>query len=360
LAEKIKFKNTVQNNFYPVLKQRIDKYFEDNKIEKRADYRMVVKTIAMLTMYFVPYLLILNNQNSLWLNIAYAFVMGVGLAGIGLSVMHDANHHSYSKSSAVNNLLGFTLNLIGGNAYTWKVQHNVLHHTYTNIHGQDEDLDAGIVVRFTEDAPYRKMHKYQHYYAFFLYGLITLSWLVIKDFRKLYSYHKRGIKIGNANTSKELAIIIFSRIFYIFYMIIIPIVFFKVIWWHYLIGFFVMHFVASFILSTIFQPAHVVEDAAFPKPDENNVIHEHWAIHELRTTANFANKNVLLNWYAGGLNFQIEHHLFPAICHVHYKAIAPIVKQTAMEHGLPYIEYKTYRNAVYSHFQMLKKLSVAA
>lgn len=360
MSEKIKFRNPTQNNFYPVLKQRIDQYFEENKINKRADYRMVFKTIMMLAMYFVPYFLILHNPTSIWLNLGYAVIMGIGIAGIGLSIMHDANHQSYSKHSIINNILGYTLNLIGGNAYTWKVQHNVLHHTYTNIHGHDEDLDAGIVVRFTEEAPHRKFHKFQHYYAFFLYGLVTISWLVIKDFKKLYAYHKRGVKIGNTSTMKELSIIVMSRLVYVFYMVVVPIAFFHIIWWHYLIGFLVMHFVAGFILSTIFQPAHVVEDAQFPKPDENNVIHEHWAIHELKTTANFANNNYILNWYAGGLNFQIEHHLFPTICHIHYKAIAPIVKQTAIEHGLPYIEYETYVGAVYSHYKMLKKLSVAA
>lgn len=318
---------------------------------------MVFKTTCMLLIYFVPFLSILFFSLPFMLELALAIIWGFGLAGIGLSVMHDANHQAYSHNNWVNKILGYTLNLVGGNAYTWKVQHNLLHHTYTNIHGHDEDLDAGIVVRFSREAEFKPWHKYQHYYAFVVYSLVTISWVLIKDLKKLLNYHKENIYYGSTTTARELGVVIFSKVAYITYTVVIPLLFFDVIWWQYLICFLCMHLVAGFILSMIFQPAHVVSEASFPTPNDNNEIENAFAVHELFTTANFAKNNRLLNWYAGGLNFQIEHHLFPTICHIHYKAIAPIVKQTAMEFGLPYHEFDTFTDAVRSHYNVLKDLA---
>jgi linoleoyl-CoA desaturase len=358
LSEKIKFRNPTQNNFYPVLKQRIDQYFEENKINKRADYRMVFKTIMMLAMYFVPYFLILHNPTSIWLNLGYAVIMGIGIAGIGLSIMHDANHQSYSKHSIINNILGYTLNLIGGNAYTWKVQHNVLHHTYTNIHGHDEDLDAGIVVRFTEEAPHRKFHKFQHYYSVFLYGLLTFNWSLTTDFKQMNEYLKRNLSYGEAKNPKILwTTLVITKVIYFAVWIVIPMVL-GISWWKVLIGFFIMHYTAGLILSIVFQLAHITNETTNPHPDENGEMESTWAIHQLFTTVNFAPKNFIVNWYTGGLNHQIEHHLFPNISHVHYGKIAKFVKETAQECNLPYYEYKTMRSAVIAHFKHLKELGM--
>ncbi|HXP51255.1 MAG TPA: fatty acid desaturase, partial [Bacteroidia bacterium] len=129
-------------------------------------------------------------------------------------------------------------------------------------------------------------------------------------------------------------------------------------WWQVLLGFFIMHWVAGCILSTVFQMAHVVEGAEQPMPDKTGIIHQDWAIHELHTTSDFARGNKFLNWYVGGLNFQIEHHLFPQISHVHYKNIAPIVEQTAKEFGLNYNLKPTFRSALASHIRRLKELGI--
>jgi linoleoyl-CoA desaturase len=360
LNTKIKFKNKNESysQFFPLLKKRVDSYFTENNIDKKANSSMVIKTIAMLLMYFIPFICILVFSLPFYVNLGLAIIWGFGLAGIGLSVMHDANHQAYSHNALVNKILGYTLNMVGGNAYTWQVQHNVLHHTYTNIHGHDEDLDAGIVVRFSKGAAHKSWHKFQHYYAFALYSLVTISWVVIKDLKKLMKYDRENIYYGQTTTAKELSIIIFSKLAYLAYTVAIPLMFFDVIWWQYLLCFLTMHLVAGVILSLIFQPAHVVGEADFPMPNDANEIENAWAVHELLTTANFARKNKILNWYAGGLNFQIEHHLFPTICHIHYEALAPIVKQTAEEFGLPYNEFDTFSAAIASHYHVLKELSV--
>jgi linoleoyl-CoA desaturase len=129
-------------------------------------------------------------------------------------------------------------------------------------------------------------------------------------------------------------------------------------WWKVLVGFFVMHYTAGLILSIVFQLAHVVKETTNPVPNENGEIENTWAIHQLFTTTNFAPKNWIINWYTGGLNHQIEHHIFPNISHVHYGKISKIVKETAKECNLPYYEYKTFRSAVIAHFKHLKELGM--
>ena len=81
-----------------------------------------------------------------------------------------------------------------------------------------------------------------------------------------------------------------------------------------------------------------------------------WAIHQLKTTVNFGAKSKIINWYTGGLNHQVEHHIFPHISHIHYGKISKIVRDTAKEFNLPYKEYKTTRKAIAAHFKFLKEM----
>jgi len=353
----VKFRNINNSQFFPTLKKRVDTYFEDKNVSRKGNSAMVAKTILLLLMYFGPYALIMSNMFAPWQMLLLALLMGVTISGIGLAIMHDANHGAYSSNSNVNSILGFTLNLVGGNSFIWKLQHNILHHTYTNIYGIDEDLDAGIVVRFSPDAKRRTFHKLQYIYAFFLYGLVTLSWIFIKDYKKYIAYSKRGLIERNGSTNrKEFIILAISKIVCYIYMIILPLMYLDVTVGQFILGFFVMHFVAGAILSTVFQLAHTVGEVDFPIPNDSSEIENAWAIHQMETTANFANNNSLLTWYVGGLNFQIEHHLFPKVCHVHYKALSKIVKETAKEFNVPYHVQPTVMSAMVSHAKWLKGL----
>jgi linoleoyl-CoA desaturase len=286
-----------------------------------------------------------------------ALLMSLGLGGIGLSVMHDANHGAYSKQMWLNTTVGYSLNLIGATAFNWKMQHNVLHHTYTNVHGEDEDIISRGVLRLEPHAKWRMLYKFQHIYAWFLYGFMTLSWMFVKDFARLVKYQNNGLaKRHNASMLKEWIILIATKSFYAGYIFLIPLLFTELSWWQILLGIFFMHYVAGFILSIIFQPAHIIDGSAFPLPDENHVLENNWAVHQLLTTTNFGHNNSWFSWYIGGLNFQIEHHLFPSVCHVHYRKIASIVKSTAHEFGLPYHSSTSFWNALRGHARLLKQL----
>ncbi|HTE31208.1 MAG TPA: fatty acid desaturase, partial [Chryseolinea sp.] len=196
-------------------------------------------------------------------------------------------------------------------------------------------------------------------YAWLVYGMMTLVWLTYKDFYRIVVYHKNGLaKKNNAHMGREWAILIGSKMLYVSYIFVIPVVFTALAWWQILLGIVIMQYIAGFLLAIIFQPAHVIEGTEYPLPDENQTLQNNWAIHQLLTTTNFGNKSRWFSWYVGGLNFQIEHHLFPNICHVHYRKISGIVQDTAKEFGLPYKSARTFIGALNSHARLLKQLGV--
>jgi linoleoyl-CoA desaturase len=353
--EKVKFVNTLKTNFYNTLKKNVDKYFTENNISKYANKEMIIKTIVMLSLYLLPYILIISIKNiPEILMLVLSIIMGIGLAGIGMNIMHDANHGAYSKSSFINKTLGYTLNLIGANAYTWRLKHNILHHTYTNINDIDEDIESYGTLRLSPYQKFKKIYKFQYLYAFWVYGAVTLEWCISRDFLAFKRYLNKGL-IEKNKVLPELSILIISKILYFFFIIALPIMILSLPWWKIIIGFVVLHFTSGIILATTFQLAHVVEKAIYPLPNKYGNIENEWAIHQLLTTSNFATNNKFLTWFLGGLTHQIEHHLFPHICHTHYYKISEIVRNTCKQFNLPYNEYKTFSSALNSHFELLKK-----
>lgn len=345
------------NEFFSALRQRVDKYFKENNIPQQANAGMVIKTIILLLAYLIPFIIFLIIPTPFWVSIVLWGIMGFALAGIGMSVMHDANHGAYSANGKINTILGHTLNLLGGSVFNWKLQHNILHHTYTNIVNVDDDIDDKLVMRFSPHTEVKWYHKFQWVYAFFFYGILTLYWVLLKDLIQFINYTKRGV---NPNTKAQNRItflkMTLQKVIYFTWILIIPIYVFHVPVAALICGFLLMHFIAGLVLTTIFQLAHTVEGTTYPRPDENNTVENNWAIHQMNTTVNFSRKSKWISWYVGGLNFQVEHHLFPRICHVHYPEIANIVKTTAEEYGVPYLENITFADAMRAHLTALRKL----
>ena len=349
---------TTYRDFVTTLNKRVSDYFKINNISRHANPEMVIKTIVMFSLYLIPYFLIVTSAvSNITGLIGLVVIMGFGLAGIGLSVMHDANHGAYSNKAWINTFIGYSLNFVGANVFNWKIQHNVLHHSYTNIHEEDEDISPRGVLRMSPHSKWNSIHRYQFIYAWLLYGLMTIVWMVAKDFIRMVRYYKNGLaKKQKANIVREWGILLGTKIFYVGYIFLIPLFVTSLTWWQILIGIFMMHYLAGFLLAIIFQPAHVIEGSAFPLPDENRIVENNWAVHQLLTTTNFGNGSRWFTWYVGGLNFQIEHHLFPSTCHVHYRKISGIVKETALEFGLPYKSVKTFFGALIGHAKLLKQL----
>jgi len=352
----VKFNQEGKTAFFTTLKSRIDQHFKENNISKNANATMVIKTIVMLGLYLGPFAYVIYFQPSWPLAMLLFTIMGLGLAGVGMCIMHDANHGSYSSNKKINTLLGHTLNLAGGSVCNWKIQHNILHHTYTNIAHMDDDIADKGVLRLNPHTPARGFLRFQYLYACAFYAILTLYWVVAKDFVQYRKYGRQGLYKGSATARAWFLVrILFDKAAYLALFIALP------IWMGVpvgllVVGFLLMHFTSGLILTLIFQMAHTVEGTKHPLPDEHGTIENAWAIHQMETTTNFSMNNPFLTFYLGGLNYQVEHHLFPNICHVHYPALSPIVRQTAAEFGIPYLEKRTFMDGLRSHFNLLRNL----
>lgn len=353
----VKFNMKDRPEFFKELHKRINIYFKDNNLSRFGNWNMRIKTVVMICLYFTPLILLLTGVVASWWGALLMWtIMGLGMAGIGLSVMHDAIHGSYSSNKKVNTVVGYIIHFIGGYHTNWRIQHNVLHHSYTNVDGMDEDLETGIM-RFSPKQNHKWVHRFQIFYAPFLYGLLTMNWLVLKDPAQLVRYKRKDLLKGQGvNFGKAMIEVIFHKLWYFALMIVLPLLLIDLPWWQTVLGFLLMHFICGSILSYIFQLAHVIEETNFYKADPQGSVENNWAIHQMNTTANFANGSRWFTWLIGGLNFQIEHHLFPNICHVHYRRISKIVKETAKEFSVPYNEHKTFFGALKSHFKLLNGL----
>ncbi len=351
----LRFDNSIDRDFSQVLKTRVNVHFRENEISKSGNVRLYIKSITLIALFFTPLVLMLCQCiDFLPLYFLLWIIMGVAMAGIGMCIMHDAIHGAFSESPAINKILGLTLNLIGGNAFVWYMQHNVLHHTYPNVHETDDDLDIPVVLRMSPHQPRFWFHKYQHIYIWLLYAFATLFWVTSKDFVMLKKQNDRGLLKGKNEFSWRLLDIVFWKIIYFGYLLVLPIILLPIPTWIVVLMFVSMHLTGGILLSLIFQPAHVFQGSEFMEQNEGSV-NKSWSLYQMETTTNFG-LNKFLTWLAGGLNYQIEHHLFPHISHVHYPAIAPIVKETAEEFGMPYHQQKTLWGALSLHGRALRNL----
>ena len=351
-----KFRNTSKSTFHQELKKRVQEYFSENQIEQTGNFSLYFKAILMWSLYIALYVHLVFFTPHLALAAFECLIMGGLTAGIGFNVMHDGGHESFSNSKFWNKIAAFSVNGLGASMQMWKNKHNIIHHTYTNIDGVDDDIEIKPLLRMCPTQKKYKVHKFQHIYVWFLYSFLLIIWVFATDYQK---YFKK--KIGIVPIKKMSAFDHFAfwtaKVGYYFMMIALPIYMVGFVNW--LVGFLILSMFAGFVLSIVFQLAHTVEETAFPIPVENNDIENEWAIHQVQTTANFATKSKLISWLVGGLNFQIEHHLFPKISHVHYPEISKIIKSTCDEFDIKYIEYKRMRDAVISHTLHLKKMGAA-
>lgn len=338
------------------MRARVNASFKEAGISTKADHRLVLKVIVMLGLFLAPLAILLLVPMSAWMALPLVLLMGAGMAGVGMGVMHDGLHGASSTKPWVNDLLGGTMYVLGSDAFTWRIQHNGAHHTHTNVDGVDQDIDPPDLLRFSEHAPLWRVHRFQHVYSFFFYGLLTLVKLGNDFFSLARVARGHDPRYKGRHFALDLVVMVLVKSAHLFLFIGLPLLLTPFAWWQVLLAFVLMHFTCGVILGTVFQLAHVVEGAKQPQADPEGVIANDWTVHELLTTADFAPRSRWITWYTGGLNFQVEHHLFPAISHLHYPRIAPIVQRTAEEFGLPYNVKPTIGAALRSHVRRLHAL----
>lgn len=347
-----------KGDFHTVLKNRVNQYFAEQKRSMTGNFSILFKAVLFTLLYLAIYIHLVFFTPGVWIAIPECIFFGLLTAAIGFNVMHDGGHGSFSKYKFLNKAAGSSLNFLGGSAIMWNMKHNIIHHTYTNIDGVDDDIEARPWLRFASTQKKLKLHKFQQYYFWFLYALLHILWIFMTDYKK---YFQR--RIGSVQLRKMTPYEHFSfwaaKAIYAFMFVALPIMLLGFVPW--LVGFLTITMVTGFATSIVFQLAHTVEHTEFPMPNENTgKIESEWAVHQINTTANFATKNKTISWLLGGLNFQIEHHLFPRISHVHYPAISKIIKKTCGEYGINYIEFPKMRQAIVSHIHYLKRLGQLA
>ena len=347
-----KFNNT-DSTFFKHIKQSVDNYFQTNKIHRSGNGRLYFKSSIQVLSAVALYVVLVFFTPPTLITIGLCALLGFNLAIIGFNVMHEGGHQSFSKYPWINAVSAYFLNILGGVSYFWKVKHNINHHTYTNVEGMDSDIDVKPFMRLHAEQPWRSYHRYQHIYGLPLYSLSYLAWIFYEDFVKYFSKRVSASQESASLPLREHFIFWLTKAMYIVVYCVIPIIMTGFFSW--LIGFLVITLVCGLTTSTVFQLAHVVEGTHFHNAAAEKSERE-WAVHQVLSTSNFATRSRTLHWLLGGLNFQIEHHLFPRISHMHYPSISVLVKRACSEAGITYNEYSSMASALLSHLMHLKKL----
>lgn len=347
-------------NFLSVLRKNVNAYFADNQISPYGNFELYLKTGILTGFLVANYVLQISGfLSGFWLLFGSYFLQGIIFALIGFNVMHDGSHFCYSGNPMINKIMAYSLNFLGGNSSFWHHKHVVNHHTYTNLEGVDDDIDLKPFLRVHGGQKWLSMHRFQAFYALALYSLTYLFWIYYRDFKKYFTRKIAETTDMKPLSAKEHFIFWFSKIAHTGLFIVLPVLVVGPL--QALAGYLLLSLSCGITLAIVFQLAHIVEGASFPETSHDGYdIATEWSLHQINTTVNFHTGNRIVSWLLGGLNFQMVHHLFPRISHVHYPAIHKIVCETCKEHNVPFVEFKSLQSALFSHFRHLHQMGQAA
>ena len=352
LPQRIRFAHN--GAFHRELKKRVDEYFEATGYARRDLPRMVLKAAVIFAWFTATWVTLVFFTTSWWAALPLSVLMGLAVSGVGMGVQHDANHGATSRSGRINRVLGWSMDVVGASSHVWRTKHNTVHHTFTNVAGQDDDIDLGPLGRLAPGLPRRPMHRFQHIYMWVLYGLMLPKWVFYDDISSLRA-GKLGVHELARPTGTALYALLAGKLAFVSWSLLIPALFHPL--WVVLICFFITNFTVGLVLAVTFQLAHCVQEADFPMPGgPDGRMADDWAVHQLATTVDFSRHNPILTWYMGGLNFQAVHHLFPKTCHLHYPALSRILEVTSEKHGLRYRVHDSFWSGIRSHYRLLKQL----
>jgi linoleoyl-CoA desaturase len=343
-----------QNFFFNALKAKVDRYFSESRLDRTGENKLYFKSGIQVLSAVLIYIILVFINPPVWISLLLATLFGLNLAVLGFNVMHEGGHQSFSKYNWLNSVAAYFLNVLGGNTHFWKVKHNINHHTFTNIAGIDSDINVEPFMRLHPNQPLHGAHRYQHIYWFVLYGISYMAWVFYEDFVKYFSHKIAANSVPKSLPIKEQWVFWITKVSYVFFYLVLPII--MIGWLKALVGFVIVTFVCGLFISVVFQLAHVVEITDFPIESK---IEKEWAVYQIGTTSNFGTSSKLLFWLLGGLNFQVEHLLFPRVSHIHYPQISRLVKETCKEFNIVYHEYKSMAQAFVSHLVYLRKMGLS-
>jgi linoleoyl-CoA desaturase len=345
------------NGFYVELRRRVDEFFEQTGRRQRDCPQMYLKTAIILLSFVGLYVALVFVAVTWWQALGLAILLGLAMAAIGFNIEHDGGHQAYSNHTWINRLMAMTMDLLGASSYVWHWKHDVIHHTYVNITGHDVDIELGFVGRLSPHQRLLKFHRWQHLYLWPLYGLNVIKWQLYDDFRDVILGRIGSQRIPRPTLLGWVRFIGAKAVFFGM-AFVIPLM--RHHSWSFLLFYAVTVVTAGVVVSVVFQLAHCVEEAEFSLPQKDSgAIENAWAIHQVETTVDFARRSKLQTWLLGGLNFQVEHHLFPRLCHVNYPLISKLVEETCREYGVKYRQHPTFRLGLLSHFRWLRRMGTA-
>jgi linoleoyl-CoA desaturase len=356
-ADSGRLKFTDSDGFLQELRGRVDRYFRSTGRRPRDCPKMYLKTAIVMIWFAASYGLLVFGAGAWWTALPLAVSLGLSLAAVGFNIQHDGAHQAYSRRLWVNKLMAMTADLIGASSYLWRWKHNVFHHTYVNVAGHDTDIDVGRFARLSPHAPRLRWHRWQQFYLWPLYGLMAARWHLFGDFHEVIAGKMGPHRIPRPR-GWDLAVFLGGKLISLTIAFVIPLCWHPI--WEVALFYLIVTGVMGIVLAVVFQLAHCVGEAEYPLPAANTLrMEQAWDVHQVQTTVDFARKSWILCWLLGGLNFQIEHHLFPRICHVHYPALSKIVEEACHEFGVRYVSHRTFLAGVISHFRWLRRLGMA-
>jgi linoleoyl-CoA desaturase len=346
------------NSFQVELRRRVDEYFQQTGRRQRDCPQMYLKTAIILLAYSGLYIALVFVATTWWQALPLAILLGLSMAAIGFNIEHDGAHQAYSDHAWINRLMAMTMDLLGASSYVWHWKHDVVHHTYVNIKGHDADIDLGFVGRLSPHHTRLRFHRWQHFYLWPLYGVMVIKWQLYDDFRDVILGRIGPHRMPRPKGWEWLRFLGAKALFFLI-AFVVPLMLHRP--WTALLFYGVTVITSGVVVSIVFQLAHCVEEAEFPLPrHDTSQLDNAWAIHQIETTVSFSRRSRVQSWLLGGLNFQVEHHLFPRICHVNYRSISKLVEETCFEYGVNYRQHLSFRLGLASHFRWLRRMGTAA
>lgn len=339
--------------FYRVLRQRVFALVDTDSHQQ--DEQSVVKSFVMIFWLAASYVILLATSAQR-VQLLAAISMGLAAAAVGFNLFHDASHGAFAKNKKLNDIFAvFTCAILGPSRFMWHQKHHVFHHRFTNLHEWDDDIETRGFLRLSPDQPFRPWHRIQVVIWPLAYAISTIEWFFIKDFKQYFTGQVNSYLLLPKMSVAQHIEFWMTKILYVFLFGFVPI--YVLGFWPALVALVLFHFTFGLVLTAVFQLAHMNDKVEYPKVTPNLSVEDEWAAHQLRTTINFAPNSAMLRWYLGGMNYQIEHHLFSGLHHRYYAVIAATVRETAIEFGLPYKVYPSWAAAFVGHMRNMNRLA---
>lgn len=323
------------------------------QLSPKREPTILFKALLFPSLYVLMYLAALTWGTNPTVFYTCYFFLGILLVFIFLNVIHDAVHGTIFKTRWANRLYVYLFDLMGANSYIWQLRHVRFHHNYPNVNHWDTDIEQSSIFRVFPDGKHSPVHKYQHIYLPLLYPFYLPNWLLVRDFKDFFNKNSTVRKLVTI-PPEEYVKLCFFKLFFLFYMIVLPKIVLDLSWLSVMIGFAIMLFTASIFSLFVLLSPHANTENDFPLPDSENRMPHSWMMHMMRTTNDVTHNNFFTRFFMGCFNYHVAHHLFPNVNHVYYPEVTARLKAVALQYDLPYREYSLL-TSLKNHYRLLKK-----